>query len=69
MHLIPSLFWYLDSVFHLDMLMDDMNMKEWKGKHMNDFLKMTMGFMEEVELPESKPRVSTFENYDRQDGI
>lgn len=30
---------------------------------MEDFLKMTAGFVEELELPESKPRVATYESY------
>lgn len=34
---------------------------------MNDFLKMTAGFMEELELPESKPRVATYESFFQQD--
>lgn len=30
---------------------------------MADFLKMTMGFIEEMELPDSKTRVATYESY------
>jgi hypothetical protein len=33
---------------------------------MNDFVKMTMGFMEELELPESKPRVETYQSFYQQ---
>lgn len=36
--------------------------------HMKDFIKMTTGFMEELELPESKPRVATYESFYQQDG-
>lgn len=35
---------------------------------MNDFVKMTMEFMEELELPESKSRVATYESFFNQDG-
>jgi len=41
--------------------------KEWKQVHMNDFVKMTNGFMEELELPESKPRVKTYETFYKQE--
>ncbi|KAF6167323.1 hypothetical protein GIB67_043184 [Kingdonia uniflora] len=40
--------------------------EEWKQVHMNDFLKMTVGFMEELEGPESKPRVATYESFYQQ---
>lgn len=33
--------------------------EEWKVLHMEDFLKMTKGFMEEIELPDPKTRVAT----------
>ena len=42
--------------------------KEWKRVHMNDFITMTTGFVEELELPESKPRVATYESFYNQDG-
>lgn len=35
---------------------------------MNDFIKMTTGFVEELEQPESKPRVATYESFYNQDG-
>ncbi|PWA73091.1 AIG2-like family protein [Artemisia annua] len=35
----------------------------WKESKMKDFLNMTMGFVEEQEQPESKPRVATYESY------
>ncbi|RZC71919.1 hypothetical protein C5167_035078 [Papaver somniferum] len=38
-------------------LYGEWNFEEWKQLHKNDFLKMTCGFMEELEGPESKPRV------------
>ena len=43
-------------------------LKEWKPVHMNDFIKMTTGFVEELEQPESKPRVATYESFYNQDG-
>ncbi|KAL2346862.1 hypothetical protein Fmac_000862 [Flemingia macrophylla] len=41
--------------------------EEWKQVHMNDFVKMTDGFMQELELPESKPRVQTYETFYKQE--
>ncbi|KAH7835146.1 hypothetical protein Vadar_023281 [Vaccinium darrowii] len=49
-------------------LYGDWNFEEWRQAHMNDFLKMTMGFMEELELPESKPRVETYQSFYQQSG-
>ncbi|KAG5031054.1 AIG2-like protein D [Glycine soja] len=43
------------------------NFEEWKQVHMNDFVKMTDGFMQELELPESKPRVQTYETFYKQE--
>ncbi|KAM7464203.1 hypothetical protein LguiA_032324 [Lonicera macranthoides] len=40
--------------------------EEWKRQHMKDFVKMTMGFVEELELPDSKPRVATYESFYQQ---
>lgn len=34
---------------------------------MNDFIKMTDGFMQELELPEAKPRVQTYEAFYNQE--
>ncbi|XP_041019386.1 AIG2-like protein D [Juglans microcarpa x Juglans regia] len=42
--------------------------EEWKQVHMDDFIKMTSGFVEELELPESKPRVATYESFYKQEG-
>uniref|UniRef100_A0A2P2PQC1 Putative gamma-glutamylcyclotransferase n=1 Tax=Rhizophora mucronata TaxID=61149 RepID=A0A2P2PQC1_RHIMU len=42
--------------------------EEWKKEHMDDFIKMTMGFVEELELPESKTRVAAYESFYQQDG-
>ncbi|KAB2027934.1 hypothetical protein ES319_D05G066500v1 [Gossypium barbadense] len=41
--------------------------KEWKQVHKESFIKMTMGFMEELELPESKPIGATYESFYQQD--
>ncbi|KAJ0030992.1 hypothetical protein Pint_12658 [Pistacia integerrima] len=50
-------------------LYGDWNFEEWRGLHMEDFMKMTVGFVEELELPESKPRVATYESYYNQNDI
>lgn len=48
-------------------LPDVLTLKEWKKDHMNDFVKMTDSFMEQLELPESKPRVQTYETFYKQE--
>ncbi|XP_014631621.1 AIG2-like protein C-like isoform X1 [Glycine max] len=45
----------------------EVSLKEWKQVHMNDFVKMTDGFRQELELPESKPRVQTYETFYKQE--
>ncbi|XP_058113505.1 AIG2-like protein D [Magnolia sinica] len=40
--------------------------EEWRRLHMADFLRMTVGFMDELEQPESKPRVATYESFFQQ---
>ncbi|XP_021819270.1 AIG2-like protein D [Prunus avium] len=47
-------------------LYGDWNFEEWKQIHKKDFIKMTSGFMEELELPEAKPRVATYESFFQQ---
>ncbi|PIA43939.1 hypothetical protein AQUCO_01800175v1 [Aquilegia coerulea] len=47
-------------------LFGNWDFEEWKPVHMNDFLKMTTGFVEELEGPESKPRVETYETFYQQ---
>ncbi|KAK9280579.1 hypothetical protein L1049_014273 [Liquidambar formosana] len=47
-------------------LYGDWDFEEWKGIHMNDFMTMTIGFMEELELPESKSRVATYDSFFQQ---
>ncbi|XP_047338507.1 AIG2-like protein D [Impatiens glandulifera] len=42
--------------------------EEWTKVHKDDFMKMSSGFMEELELPESKPRVETYETFFQQNG-
>ncbi|XP_016494827.1 AIG2-like protein D [Nicotiana tabacum] len=44
-------------------LYGEWDFEEWKQLHKGDFLKMTMGFSEELELPESKTRVATYESF------
>ncbi|KAF5936408.1 hypothetical protein HYC85_027537 [Camellia sinensis] len=36
-------------------LYGDWSFEEWRQAHIKDYMKMTMGFMEELEQPESKP--------------
>ncbi|KAL6985071.1 AIG2-like protein D [Sarracenia purpurea var. burkii] len=43
-------------------LYGDWDFEEWKAAHMNDFIKVTMEFMEELKLPEPKPRVETYDS-------
>ncbi|XP_058183887.1 AIG2-like protein D [Rhododendron vialii] len=49
-------------------LYGDWHFEEWRLAHMKDFINMTTGFMEELELPESKPRVETYETFFQQGG-
>ncbi|KAG2699821.1 hypothetical protein I3843_07G205500 [Carya illinoinensis] len=49
-------------------LYGDWVFEEWKQVHMDDFIKMTSEFVEELELPESKPRVATYESFYKQEG-
>ncbi|XVE71405.1 hypothetical protein DITRI_Ditri10aG0147500 [Diplodiscus trichospermus] len=48
-------------------LYGDWDFEEWERVHKESFIKMTTGFMEELELPESKPRVATYESFYQQD--
>ncbi|MBA0622553.1 hypothetical protein Gotri_009509 [Gossypium trilobum] len=48
-------------------LYGDWDFEEWKQVHKESFIKMTMGFMEELELPESKPIGATYESFYQQD--
>ncbi|GAB4854101.1 hypothetical protein Ancab_022684 [Ancistrocladus abbreviatus] len=41
----------------------DWDYEEWKRQHMSDFIKMTTGFIEDFEQPESKTRMETYESY------
>ncbi|KAK4853761.1 hypothetical protein QYF36_014123 [Acer negundo] len=49
-------------------LYGDWDFQEWQGVHMKDFLKMTTSFVEELELPESKARVATYESFYQKNG-
>ncbi|KAH6790956.1 AIG2-like induced family protein [Perilla frutescens var. frutescens] len=42
-------------------LYGEWDFEEWKVLHMEDFLKMTKGFMEELELSDPKTRVATYD--------
>ncbi|KAH1067212.1 hypothetical protein J1N35_032199 [Gossypium stocksii] len=48
-------------------LYGDWDFEEWKQVHKESFIKMTMGFMEELELHESKPIGATYESFYQQD--
>ncbi|KAG6405917.1 hypothetical protein SASPL_133511 [Salvia splendens] len=37
--------------------------EEWKILHMDGFLKMTKGFMNELELPDANTRVATYDSF------
>ncbi|KAL5559413.1 hypothetical protein UlMin_035624 [Ulmus minor] len=49
-------------------LYGEWDFEEWKRVHKDDFVKMTAGFMEELEVPESKSRVATYESFYDQNG-
>jgi len=42
------------------------SLQEWKKLHMKDFLAMTNGFMHEIEQPEAKTRVETYQSFMQQ---
>ncbi|KAJ6295213.1 hypothetical protein OIU78_023263 [Salix suchowensis] len=42
--------------------------QEWKRTQMEDFAKMSADFRKDLELPESKTRIATYESFYRQDG-
>ncbi|XP_076881955.1 AIG2-like protein D [Bidens hawaiensis] len=44
-------------------LYGEWDFEAWKESKMRDFVNMTMGFVEEQELSQSKPRVETYESY------
>ncbi|XP_071730486.1 AIG2-like protein D isoform X2 [Rutidosis leptorrhynchoides] len=48
-------------------LYGEWDFEAWKESKMKDFLNMTVEFVEEQELPESKPRVATYESYYKHD--
>ncbi|KAI5673040.1 hypothetical protein M9H77_13404 [Catharanthus roseus] len=47
-------------------LYGDWNFEEWERLHKEEFMKMSTGFMEELEMPESKTRVATYEEFFQQ---
>ncbi|AQK66897.1 AIG2-like protein D [Zea mays] len=47
-------------------LYGEWDFEEWKKLHMKDFLAMTNGFMHELEQPESKTRVETYQEFMQQ---
>ncbi|XP_021729255.1 AIG2-like protein D [Chenopodium quinoa] len=44
-------------------LYGDWDFEKWKSAHMKDFIEMTKEFVEELELPESKSRVETYNSF------
>ncbi|XP_010525863.1 PREDICTED: AIG2-like protein A [Tarenaya hassleriana] len=42
--------------------------EEWKQLHMEGFVEMTKGFAQEIDLPESRTRVATYETFYPQKG-
>ncbi|KAL3818400.1 hypothetical protein ACJIZ3_004305 [Penstemon smallii] len=44
-------------------LYGEWDFEEWKHLHKESFLNMTMGFMKEMELSDSKTRVATYESF------
>ncbi|KAK3041536.1 hypothetical protein RJ639_002222 [Escallonia herrerae] len=50
-------------------LYGEWNFEEWKPLYMKDFIQMTTGFVEELEGPESKPRVATYDSFYQQDDM
>ncbi|XP_068668550.1 uncharacterized protein [Aristolochia californica] len=48
-------------------LYGDWDYEEWRRVHMEDFLKMTKDFVDELEQPEPKPRVATYETFFQQE--
>uniref|UniRef100_A0A7N0VCR1 Putative gamma-glutamylcyclotransferase n=1 Tax=Kalanchoe fedtschenkoi TaxID=63787 RepID=A0A7N0VCR1_KALFE len=48
-------------------LYGDWDFEAWKRDHLKDFAAMTKDFMKELEQPESKPRVATYEQFYEQD--
>ncbi|XP_039844709.1 AIG2-like protein D [Panicum virgatum] len=47
-------------------LYGEWDFEEWKKLHMKDFLAMTNGFMHEIEQPEAKTRVETYQSFMQQ---
>ncbi|XP_028781309.1 AIG2-like protein D [Neltuma alba] len=45
----------------------DWDFEDWKRTYMNDFIKMTEEFIKELDLPESKRRIQTYESVFKQD--
>jgi len=47
-------------------LYGEWDFEEWKKLHLKDFLAMTNGFMHELEQPEAKTRVETYQSFMQQ---
>lgn len=67
-HSIPFVSFLFGLIFSSSFFTFSISYKEWRLAHMKDFINMTTGFMEELELPESKPRVETYETFFQQGG-
>ncbi|KAI9393743.1 hypothetical protein POPTR_006G278900v4 [Populus trichocarpa] len=46
----------------------DVSLMEWKRTQMEDFAKMSAEFRQDLEQPESKTRIATYESFYQQDG-
>lgn len=47
-------------------LYGEWDFEEWERLHKEEFIKMSLDFMGELQLPESKPRVTTYESFFQQ---
>uniref|UniRef100_A0A0A0LM13 Putative gamma-glutamylcyclotransferase n=1 Tax=Cucumis sativus TaxID=3659 RepID=A0A0A0LM13_CUCSA len=51
-----------------DFLYGEWNFEEWKQSRMDEFVQMTSRFVEELQLPEPKSRVATYESFYHKEG-
>lgn len=54
--------------FHACLFVFTVCQKEWKRTQMEDFAKMSAEFRQDLEQPESKTRIATYESFYQQDG-
>ncbi|KAJ6373378.1 hypothetical protein OIU76_027672 [Salix suchowensis] len=63
----PNLYGEWDFEF-IQLIIGQCQGQEWKRTQMEDFAKMSADFRKDLELPESKTRIATYESFYRQDG-